>query len=148
MLIVSTAKIYGDQQNRLFCESYRVVPNNRYDPTKLLPIEYAISASDIPNEFYTKFTIYYVDTAHNNKLVCAYEYEDTIKQIKFIENDVLGVTTQLSDNVVIHAVQTSVKDLTIKISDYDDVKQDVAKLKNDLILIADRLTALEDIVIP
>lgn len=148
MLVVSTAKIYGDQQGRLFCESYRVVPNNKYDPTKLLPIEYAISAIHIPHEFYTKFNIYYVDTAHNNKLVCAYEYEDKIAQIKFIENDILGVTTKLSDNVVIHAVQTTVKDIGIKVGDYDITKQDVSKLKTDLTAVTARLLALEKIVTP
>lgn len=148
MLVVSTAKIYGDTQGRLFCESYRVVPNDKYDHTKLLPIEYAISSGDIPQEFYTKFTIFYIDTEHNNKLVCAYEYEDKLDQIKFINNDLLGVTTKMSDNVIIHAVQTSVKTLSDKVDDYPTTKTRVAELESKVISILTRLTALEETTTP
>lgn len=139
LIVVSTGKIYGDTEGRLFCKSYKTVPNEKFNASSLLPTEYAISTGIIPTVFWSIPQMFYIDTNNDNALVCAYEYEDRFNQIKFIENDTLAVTEQLSDNVIIYALQVSVKELADKVSNYQETLDRVQELEN-------RITALEEVV--
>lgn len=143
MLVVTTAKLYNDSAGRLFCKSYKIVPTDKFNVTTLKPNQYAYAPSDASDLFWEKYPIFYVDTSNNNKLTCAYEYEDAIESLKFIDTEVIGINGALSDNALIQTLQLAVKTLSSKVADYDAVKASIASLTKQVTDITNRVKALE-----
>lgn len=114
MIVTTTRRIKND--NRMFCAEWYALPSYKFDPAILKINQYAYPDGDVPDEFYKKHAIYYVDTDNNNRLVKAYELEDQWNNMTFIEGqDVLGINGKITDDSYLHHLANAVDELTKRV---------------------------------
>ena len=144
MIIVTTKHITNDERD--FCAEWKAIPSFKFDPSKLSINQYAYPDDEIPDDFYKKHPIYYVDHTLDNKLIKAYELEDKWDDMQFIQDSTIGTGGSISDDALINFISKQVSDLALRVNqielklqkyDFDQMIKDIEKLKQDAILVSD-----------
>ena len=144
MIIVTTKHIANDARD--FCAEWKAIPSFKFDPSKLSINQYTYPDDEIPDDFYKKHPIYYVDHTLDNKLIKAYDLEDKWDDMQFIQDTTIGTGGSISDDALINFISKQVSDLTLRVTqielklqkyDFDQMIKDIEKLKQNAILVSD-----------
>ena len=110
MIVTTTRRIKGDK--RMFCAEWVAIPSYKFNPADLKINQYAYCDEDVPDDFYQKHCIYFVDGDNDNRLVKAYEYEDQWNNMTFLTDDTIGVNGELTTDSYVHYLALSIERLT------------------------------------
>lgn len=140
MIVVSTKKIVGDDRD--FCASWKAVPSHKFLHSNLTVCEYPYPDNIIPDDFWKKHCIYYVDHDNQNRLVKAFELEDMWDKMEFLDTDVLAESGALSQDAVLQYTQGVLNNLIDRVTALEQQWESV-----DFDNIFARLKSLEENVI-
>ena len=100
MIIVTVDYLPND--DRKFCAKWRACRVDKFSEDKIGINQYAYKDKDIPEDFWKKHTIYYVDTKNENRLTKAYDLEDKWDDMEFTgDNFKLGVAGEITADVLL-----------------------------------------------
>ena len=147
MIIVYTKHVVNDERD--FCFSWRAIPTAKYHSSILKIQEYAFPDSEVPDEFYKKHAIYYVDHEDKNRLVKAYEYEEQWDNMQFVDTgDLVGVGGDLTEDSLLTWLIKNINEINIRVTNIENLLEslDIDKIREDLDMLLKEAIMRADIV--
>lgn len=142
MIIVTVDYLPND--NRKFCAKWRACRVDKFSEDKIGINEYAYKDKDVPDDFWKKHTIYYVDTQNENRLTKAYEFEDDWEDMQFTGDKFkLGVAGEITSEVLMQYLVNLVTTLNDKVT---AAEENMDRLESKIDANTDAIHALNETV--